>query len=57
MEVTMGCSSASVTVLDSSFAPVVSFDNVAVIGDTGFCTGGFGGGAISDPGRDFWIQQ
>jgi hypothetical protein len=37
MEVTLGCQSASVTVLDSSYAEVVSFNNIPVMGDTGLC--------------------
>jgi hypothetical protein len=45
----MGCESASVTVLDSSYAPVVEFSEVPVIGDTGLCSGGFN----IDPGFDF----
>jgi hypothetical protein len=37
MEVTLGCQTASVTVLDSNYAEVVSFDNIPVMGDTGLC--------------------
>jgi hypothetical protein len=44
MEVSMGCGSANVTVVDSNFAPVVQFTDVAVIGDAGFCDiGNYGG--------------
>ncbi len=40
MEVSMGCGVATVTVIDSNFVPVVAFENVAVIGNPGFCDGG-----------------
>jgi hypothetical protein len=56
MEVSVGCASASVSVLDSSSLQVVAFNNVPVIGDTGMCGGaggGFGDGFLGDPGRDF----
>ena len=53
MEVSLNCSFASVTVLDTSSSPVVAFDRVPVIGDAGFCSGGAGGGFWVDPGQDF----
>jgi hypothetical protein len=37
MEVTLDCQSASVSVLDSNYVEVVSFDNIVVMGDTGLC--------------------
>ena len=37
MEVTLGCRTATVTVLDSNFTEVVSFNNVQVMGNTGLC--------------------
>jgi hypothetical protein len=40
MEISMGCSSATVSVLDSGFGEVVTFENVPVIGNTGLCSGG-----------------
>jgi len=52
MEISLGCGSANVTVLDASFAAVVSFANVNVIGDTGLC-GGTTGGGLTNPGYAF----
>ena len=37
MEITLGCQTASVTVLDTNYAEVVSFNNIPVLGDTGMC--------------------
>jgi len=37
MEVSVGCGSAFVTVLDQSFVPIVEFSDVAVYGDARFC--------------------
>jgi hypothetical protein len=55
MEVSVQCGLATVTVLDSNFAPVVSFDEVPVIGEAGFCQGdGFGSDFRSAPGADFY---
>jgi len=52
MEVTLGCNTATVSVLDSNYTEVVSFNNVQVMGNTGLCdsnssrtTFGFGNGA------------
>jgi hypothetical protein len=53
MEVEMGCTTATVTVLDSASQPVVTFNNVQVIGDTGLCSRGFDAGFRADPGGDF----
>ena len=39
MEVTLSCSAATVTVVDTNSAEVVTFENVQVIGDTGMCNG------------------
>jgi len=52
MEISLHCGTANVTVLDATFAPVVSFENVTVVGDTGLC-GGSTGGHLTDPGFDF----
>jgi len=38
MEVSLGCNSASVSILDSNFVEVVSFANVPVFGASGFCS-------------------
>jgi hypothetical protein len=43
MEIILGCKTASVTVLDSSYAEVVSFTNIPVMGDTGMCVDGGNG--------------
>lgn len=43
MEVSLGCQTASVTLLDASYSPLATFTSVPVIGDTGLCGGGFGG--------------
>ena len=37
MEVTLGCHSADVSVLDYNFVEVVSFRNVPVVGGSAFC--------------------
>lgn len=50
MEIEMGCGSARVTILDSTFAPVVSFDNVPVMGGS-FCGDGPGAGFGLDRGE------
>jgi hypothetical protein len=53
MEVTLGCSTATVAILDSGFAPIVEFADVAIIGNTGLCdNNSFGGGFSANPGRD-----
>jgi hypothetical protein len=52
MEISLRCGSADVTVLDSSFAPVVMFENVSVVGDTGLCSGS-SGAHLTAPGYDF----
>jgi len=45
MEITMGCSSATVSVLDSNSSVVTTFNDVPVIGNTGLCArGGSGAG-------------
>ncbi|NNK98624.1 MAG: hypothetical protein HKO88_06215, partial [Xanthomonadales bacterium] len=51
MEVTLGCQTATVSILDSNFNEVVAFHNIQVIGNTGLCETGsettrpaFGGG-------------
>lgn len=52
MEVSLGCGSADVTVLDSAFAPVATFSRVPIIGHEGFCTRQTDE-FKTDPGRDF----
>ena len=53
MEVSLGCGTATVALLDSNFAPIASFGDVPVLGDRGdFCTG-TEWRAVSGPGRDF----
>jgi hypothetical protein len=57
MEVRLGCGTAGVSVIDDLSATVVEFNNVPVIGKTGFCrydnSRGFGAEFRADPGRDF----
>lgn len=38
MEVSLACDTATVSILDASYAEVVTFEDVPVIGDSGFCT-------------------
>jgi hypothetical protein len=37
MEITLGCESASVSILDSNFTEVAHFNNIQVMGNTGLC--------------------
>jgi len=37
MEITLGCQTASVSVLDSNYTEVVYFENIKVMGNTGLC--------------------
>jgi hypothetical protein len=37
MEITLGCKTASVSVLDANYTEVVSFNNIKVMGETGLC--------------------
>ena len=37
MEVILGCQTATVSILDSNYTEVVSFDNIKVLGNTGLC--------------------
>jgi hypothetical protein len=56
MEISLGCSVASVTIVDESWAPIVSFGNVPVLGETGLCSAGndgFDAAFVANPGRDF----
>jgi hypothetical protein len=57
MEVSLGCDSAAVSVMDNLSATVVAFTNVPVIGNSGICrhrsAGGFGADFRANPGRDF----
>jgi hypothetical protein len=61
MEITMGCGSAKVSVNDANSIEVVSFDNVKVMGKSGFCGrgnlgSGFGHDFQLNPGKDFHIN-
>ena len=40
LEISLGCQTASVSVLDSNFTEVVSFNNIQVMGNTGLCESG-----------------
>ncbi len=51
MNITLGCRSATVTVLDANFASVATFTNVPVVGNTGLC-GGASSGRFTEPGFD-----
>jgi hypothetical protein len=52
MEVSLGCGSAAVSIVDSNFTPIVEFSNVSVIGDTGLCGGaGLGTEFGANPGK------
>ena len=37
MDVTLGCETASISIVDSNFVEVAYFSNVKVIGNTGLC--------------------
>jgi hypothetical protein len=52
MEISLRCNSATVTVMDASYSPVVRFENVNVVGNTGLC-GGDSGGLFTNPGFDY----
>ena len=57
MEVSLGCDTAAVSVMDNLSVTVVEFTNVPVISASGFCgnskPGGFGADFRAHPGRDF----
>jgi hypothetical protein len=54
MEVSVGCGSASVSIIDSHYSPVVVFDNVSIVGGVGFChDNGTGADFRKSPGLDF----
>jgi hypothetical protein len=57
MEVTVGCGTAGVSVVDDQSAQVVEFTNVPVLGGSSICGNsdaeGFGADFKSDPGGDF----
>jgi hypothetical protein len=57
MDVSMGCGYATVSIVDSNFSEIVSFENVSVIGTSGLCSGGFGGGIRRGRGADFRLRQ
>jgi hypothetical protein len=47
MEVSLGCDSAIVSIVDEYSAPIVTFENVQVVGSTGLCeSGGFFGDRV-----------
>jgi hypothetical protein len=48
MEIDLGCGLANVSVNDDAFSPVVTFQDVPVIGDATFCNNG----AFGQTGRD-----
>lgn len=58
MEVFLRCGSASVSILDTTNAPLATFSNVPVIGDTGLCysASDIGADFARNPGGDFRIQ-
>jgi hypothetical protein len=43
MEISLGCDTATVSILDANYTEVVSFRNVKVVGDTGLCQSSFDG--------------
>jgi len=51
MNISLGCGSATIDVLDANFASVATFNNVNVVGNTGLC-GGESGGRFTNPGFD-----
>ena len=57
MEVSMGCGSAKVSIVDSLSVPIVTFNSVKVIGGAAFCGGDFGGGFAGNPGKDFRLER
>jgi hypothetical protein len=57
MEVSMGCGSAKVSIVDSFSVPIVTFNSVKVICGADFCGGGFGGGFSLNPGGDFRLER
>ena len=57
MEVAVGCGYASVAVVDSDSTPVVTFENVRVIGDASFCDDGLGDSFANNSGADFRSER
>ena len=58
MEVSLGCNSAGVTIVDGYSVPIVSFNDVQISGSSGNCRnpsigGRFGADFRVNPGRDF----
>jgi hypothetical protein len=47
MEITLGCQTASVSVIDANNVEVVSFENINVVGDTGLCQSGNSGSGFN----------
>ncbi|MFC1777900.1 hypothetical protein ACFL3I_11280, partial [Pseudomonadota bacterium] len=37
MEISLGCQTASVSIIDSDYVEVATFNNIPVMGDTGLC--------------------
>jgi len=58
MEVSVGCDSAVVTIVDSESVPIIEFRGVPLVGDSGFCEeGGFGAEFLANPGADFGVKR
>ena len=57
MDVSMGCGYATVSIVDSNFAEIISFPNVRVIGHSTSCGSGFGPGFRRNPGADFRLHN
>jgi hypothetical protein len=57
MEVSIGCGAASVSIIDENSAPIVSFNDIPVIGNSDFCSnsayGNFDADFAANPGQDF----
>ena len=53
MEITLDCQTATVSVLDSNFTEVVSFNNINVMGDTGLCQAAPGDDRLSYEKKNF----
>jgi hypothetical protein len=41
MEVSIGCGSAAISIVDDYYVPVVEFSNVRVIGNASYCDQGY----------------
>jgi hypothetical protein len=54
MEVSLGCGTAEVSILDEQGVPIVTFDDVSIIGKAAVCNLEFGTAFLTHPGKDFW---